>query len=248
VQDCVHAAAAAAVDADGAGGGKVLGRAGGGGAVDDACDCSLGEVKLDEGVVRARASCDGEGARARAVDGKGVEEGGVVGGDIGGGGGCYVNDAKAVVVGGPVSGEDAVVGEGDEGAVAREPQRNAPFRALLNEVTGGDGARDVHDPRVVPAAAVADAHHALVVVHPLGGDDGHVVAAQDDAGVGHEATGINICDMQLRAVPRHVGVAPRDEAEAGAAGRQAGVRVEVGGGDGYERAEMSGSGHGDEVA
>ena len=60
-------------------------------------------------------------------------------------------------------------------------------------MTGGDGARDVHDPRVVPAAAVADAHHALVVVHPLGGDGGHVVAAQDDAGVGQEATGINIC-------------------------------------------------------
>jgi hypothetical protein len=125
----VHAAAAAAVDADGAGGGKVLGRAGGGGAVDDACDCSLSEVKLDQGVVRARAGCDGEGACARAVDGKGVEEGGILGGDVGGGGGCYVNDAKAVVVGGPVSGEDAVVGEGEAGPVPRAPQRTAPFRA-----------------------------------------------------------------------------------------------------------------------
>jgi hypothetical protein len=93
---------------------------------------------------------------------------------------------------------------------------------------------------VVPATAVADAHDALVVVEPLGGQDGHIVASEDDTVIGHETTGINICDVQARAVPRHVGVAPGDEAQARAAGGQPRVRVEGDGGHRYEGAEVSG--------
>jgi hypothetical protein len=56
-------------------------------------------------------------------------------------------------MGGAVGGEDAVVGEGNEGGVAGEPVRNAPLRALLYKVHGSAASRDVHDPRVVPAHA-----------------------------------------------------------------------------------------------
>jgi hypothetical protein len=110
------------------------------------------------------------------------------------------------------------------------------------ELVGGGGGGGAPPPAPAPpqpAAAVADAHDALIVIEPFGRQDRSFVAAKDDAGVGNLTTGINICDVQLSGVPRHVGVAPRHEAEAGEAGGQARVGVEVSGGDGDERTEVS---------
>ncbi len=100
---------------------------------------------------------------------------------------------------------------------------------------------------MAPATAVTDAHDALVVVQPLGRQNRDIVASQDNARIRHETTGVNICDVQMGAVPRHIGVAPSEEAEAAAVGRQARVGIEVGGRNGYERAEVPGGRHGNQV-
>ncbi len=151
VQDGVHAAACAASDADGTGDWQELGLAGGYDGVYDVSDCRLLQVELYEAVRCMSAGGDGECTRAVDVDGKGVGNGGVVGGYVSEGGCCNIDDCEAVEMGGSMGCEDAVVGKGDERCVACQPVGNTPFRRLLNKVKGRACARDVHDPRVIPA-------------------------------------------------------------------------------------------------